>query len=100
MAGRLVRRLAGPLRTRSPEVVGVLARSARVGVFAVGVVSALGTIGINVMGMVAGLGLAGFALGFALKDALSNALSGVLNLVYHPFRRGENQGSELPAAAD
>lgn len=89
VAGRVLCRLTGPLQRRSPEVVAVIARSVRVGVFAVGLVSALGTLGINVMGMVAGLGLVGFAFGFALKDALSNTLSGVLILIYHPFRRGD-----------
>lgn len=83
---RLIRRL-GEARRVDPDISGLLARSAKIGMLLFGGVSGLGTFGINVTAMVAGLGLTGLALGLALKEILSNALAGVLLLIYKPFKR-------------
>ncbi len=83
---RLIRRV-GRARRVDPDVSGLLARSAKIGMLLFGAVSGLGTLGINVTAMVAGLGLTGIALGLALKEIVSNALAGVLLLVYKPFKR-------------
>jgi small-conductance mechanosensitive channel len=86
--GALLRRF-GRARLIDPDLTGLLARAARVALFAVGAVTALGTVGIDVKALVTGLGLTGFALGFALRDIISNALAGVLVLLYHPFHHGD-----------
>jgi len=83
---RLIRRV-GNARRVDPDISGLLARSAKIGMLLFGAVSGLGTLGINVTAMVAGLGLTGIALGLALKEILSNALAGVLLLIYKPFKR-------------
>lgn len=83
---RLIRRVAHARRV-DPDIGGLLARSARIGMLLFGAISGLGTLGINVTAMVAGLGLTGIALGLALKEIVSNALAGVLLLIYKPFKR-------------
>lgn len=83
---RLIRRLANARRV-DPDIGGLLARSAKIGMLLFGAVSGLGTLGINVTAMVAGVGLTGIALGLALKEIVSNALAGVLLLIYKPFKR-------------
>jgi small-conductance mechanosensitive channel len=85
---RLIHRI-GEGRKIDPDVVALLANSAKVGMLLFGAISGLGTLGINVTAMVAGLGLTGIALGLALKEIISNALSGMLLLVYKPFKRND-----------
>jgi small-conductance mechanosensitive channel len=90
--GRSIQRLIVRLfqgRPVDPDLVCVLARSAKITLVVIGAVTALGTLGVDVTALVAGLGLAGFALGFALKDMISNALAGILILLYKPFHRGD-----------
>jgi small-conductance mechanosensitive channel len=86
--GALLRRF-GRARLIDPDLTGLLARAARLTLFAFGVITAAGTVGIDVKALVTGLGLTGFALGFALRDIISNALAGVLILLYHPFHHGD-----------
>lgn len=83
---RIIRQVAHARRI-DPDIGGLLARSARIGMLLFGAISGLGTLGINVTAMVAGLGLTGIALGLALKEIVSNALAGVLLLIYKPFKR-------------
>ncbi|HWP59448.1 MAG TPA: mechanosensitive ion channel domain-containing protein [Candidatus Acidoferrales bacterium] len=87
-AERVINRL-GSRAAGSPEVIALLARTAKVVLVVIGLITALGTVGIDVSGLVAGLGLTGFAMGFALRDALSNVLAGILILSYRPFRHGD-----------
>lgn len=75
--------------TANADLIGLLARTAKVALQVFGAVTALGTAGVDVRALVAGLGLTGFALGFAFRDVLSNVLAGVLILMYRPFNRGE-----------
>ncbi len=92
VAGVAIRRLVhrvGEVRKIDPDVVALLANSAKIGMLLFGAISGLGTLGINVTAMVAGLGLTGIALGLALKEIISNALAGMLLLVYKPFKRND-----------
>jgi small-conductance mechanosensitive channel len=73
----------------NPDVLVLLASTARLTLLAIGVITASGSLGVDVSALVAGLGLTGFAVGFAVKDILSNWLAGILILVYEPFRRGD-----------
>jgi small conductance mechanosensitive channel len=88
-SARIVHRLLGRHHI-DPDVVALLAQSAKIGLLLLGIISALGTLGINVAAMVAGLGLTGLALGLAVKDMLSNAMAGVLILIYKPFKRDDH----------
>jgi len=90
-ANRVIRGL-GASRRIDPDVIGLLAWSAKVALLLFGALSALGTLGVDVTAMVAGLGLTGLALGLALKEIVSNALAGVLILIYKPFKRGDAIG--------
>lgn len=74
----------------NPDLIQLLAKTARVATQVFGVVTAIGTAGVDVSALVAGLGLTGFALGFAFRDVLSNLLAGILILMYRPFRRGDH----------
>jgi small-conductance mechanosensitive channel len=90
--GAAIRRLihrVGESRKVDPDVVTLLANSAKIGMLLFGAISGLGTLGINVTAMVAGLGLTGIALGLALKEIISNALAGMLLLIYKPFKRND-----------
>jgi small conductance mechanosensitive channel len=87
-ADRVIRRL-GLSRRIDPDVIGLLAGTAKTAMLILGSLTALGTLGINVTAMVAGLGLTGLALGMAFKEILSNALAGVQILMYKPFKRND-----------
>jgi len=86
---RVINRFGGG-RKVDPDVTGLLATTAHVGLLLVGMVTALGTLGIDVTALVAGLGLTSLALGLALKEIISNALAGFLIMIYKPFRRGDH----------
>jgi len=90
-ADRVIRRFFTSRRI-DPDVIGLLAESAKIALLVFGALTALGTLGVNVTAMVAGLGLTGLALGLALKEILSNALAGVLILIYKPFKRNDEIG--------
>jgi len=90
-ADRMIRRFFVSRRI-DPDVIGLLAESAKIALLVFGALTALGTLGVNVTAMVAGLGLTGLALGLALKEIVSNALAGVLILVYKPFKRNDEIG--------
>jgi small-conductance mechanosensitive channel len=85
---KAIRRL-GRLRHVDPDVMSVLARSAKIGMLLFGAMSGLAKLGLDISAMVAGLGLTGLAIGLALKEILSNALSGMLILAYKPFKRND-----------
>lgn len=82
---KVVRRL-GLNKDLDKQFLGLMSKSAKLGIIIIGAITAAGTLGIDVSALVAGLGLTGFALGFAFRDMLSNLIAGTMILIYRPFQ--------------